>query len=232
MTNNKKLSKAKPVDKVAQALAALQEYIVDGELEPGTELPSESEMVQQIGVSKFVMREALRVAQSQGLIEISQGRRTRVADISIKPAACLMNLALKRSTDLLLELTEARRSLEISMVQLAATRRTEDQVEAMEETLTTMERHRDDLFLCVEKDIEFHELMAQATGNRVFEMIHESIAELLSESRRETMLRSGVNLPVAEHRRILDAIRDKDPQQAVAAMSAHLDTAELSLKQN
>ena len=232
MTNNKKLSKAKPVDKVAQALAALQEYIVDGELEPGTELPSESEMVRQIGVSKFVMREALRVAQSQGLIEISQGRRTRVADISIKPAACLMNLALKRSTDLLLELTEARRSLEISMVQLAATRRTEDQVEAMEETLTTMERHRDDLFLCVEKDIEFHELMAQATGNRVFEMIHESIAELLSESRRETMLRSGVNLPVAEHRRILDAIRDKDPEQAVAAMSAHLDTAELSLKQN
>jgi GntR family transcriptional repressor for pyruvate dehydrogenase complex len=220
------------VDKVAQALAALQEYIVDGELEPGTELPSESEMVQQIGVSKFVMREALRVAQSQGLIEISQGRRTRVADISIKPAACLMNLALKRSTDLLLELTEARRSLEISMVQLAATRRTGDQVEAMEETLRTMERHRDDLFLCVEKDIEFHELMAQATGNRVFEMIHESIAELLSESRRETMLRSGVNLPVAEHRRILDAIRDKDPQQAVAAMSAHLDTAELSLKQN
>lgn len=232
MTNNKKLSKAKPVDKVAQALAALHEYIVDGELEPGTELPSESEMVEQIGVSKFVMREALRVAQSQGLIEISQGRRTRVADISVKPAACLMNLALKRSTDLLLELTEARRSLEISMVQLAATRRTEDQVEAMEETLTTMERHRDDLFLCVEKDIEFHELMAQATGNRVFEMIHESIAELLSESRRKTMLRSGVNLPVAEHRRILDAIRDRDPQQAVAAMSAHLDTAELSLKQN
>lgn len=232
MTNNKKLSKAKPVDKVAQALAALHEYIVDGELEPGTELPSESEMVEQIGVSKFVMREALRVAQSQGLIEISQGRRTRVADISVKPAACLMNLALKRSTDLLLELTEARRSLEISMVQLAATRRTEDQVEAMEETLTTMKRHRDDLFLCVEKDIEFHELMAQATGNRVFEMIHESIAELLSESRRKTMLRSGVNLPVAEHRRILDAIRDRDPQQAVAAMSAHLDTAELSLKQN
>jgi GntR family transcriptional repressor for pyruvate dehydrogenase complex len=232
MTNNKKLSKAKPVDKVAQALAALQEYIVDGELEPGTELPSESEMVQQIGVSKFVMREALRVAQSQGLIEISQGRRTRVADISIKPAACLMNLALKRSTDLLLELTEARRSLEISMVQLAATRRTGDQVEAMEETLRTMERHRDDLFVCVEKDIEFHELMAQATGNRVFEMIHESIAELLSESRRKTMLRSGVNLPVAEHRRILDAIRDRDPEQAVAAMSAHLDTAELSLKQN
>jgi GntR family transcriptional repressor for pyruvate dehydrogenase complex len=143
-----------------------------------------------------------------------------------------MNLALKRSTDLLLELTEARRSLEISMVQLAAARRTDAQVKAMEETVATIEIHRDDLLLCVEKDIEFHEIMAQATGNRVFEMIHESIAELLSESRRETMLRSGVDLPVAEHRRILDAIREKDPEAAVAAMSTHLDTAELSLKQN
>ena len=232
MTKDKKLSKAKPVDKVEQALAALHEYIVDGGLEPGTALPSESEMVEQIGVSKFVMREALRVAQSQGLIEISQGRRTRVADISIKPAAGLMNLALKRSTDLLLESTEVRRSLEISMVQLAATRRTNAQVEAMEQTVATIETHRDDLLLCVEKDIEFHEIMAQATGNRVFEMIHESIAELLSESRRETMLRSGVDLPVAEHRRILEAIREKDVEKAVAAMSAHLDTAELSLKQN
>ncbi|MBT8354476.1 MAG: FadR family transcriptional regulator [Desulfofustis sp.] len=232
MTNNKKLSKAKPVDKVEQALAALHEYIVDGELEPGTELPSESEMVEQIGVSKFVMREALRVAQSQGLVEISQGRRTRVADISIKPAAGLMNLALKRSNDLLLELTEARRTLEISMVQLAAKRRTDAQVKAMEETVAMMENHQGDLLLCVEKDIEFHEIMAQATGNRVFEMIHESIAELLSESRRETMLRCGVDLPVAEHRRVLDAIREQDPEEAVAAMSAHLDTAELSLKQN
>ncbi|MBT8346883.1 MAG: FadR family transcriptional regulator, partial [Desulfofustis sp.] len=227
MTNNKKLSKAKPVDKVEQALAALHEYIVDGELEPGTELPSESEMVEQIGVSKFVMREALRVAQSQGLVEISQGRRTRVADISIKPAAGLMNLALKRSNDLLLELTEARRTLEISMVQLAAKRRTDAQVKAMEETVAMMENHQGDLLLCVEKDIEFHEIMAQATGNRVFEMIHESIAELLSDSRRETMLRSGVDLPVAEHRRVLDAIREQDPEEAVAAMSAHLDTAEL-----
>jgi GntR family transcriptional repressor for pyruvate dehydrogenase complex len=232
MIQPKKLSKAKPVDKVEQALAALHEYIVDGRLEPGTELPSESEMVEQIGVSKFVMREALRVAQSQGLVEISQGRRTRVADISIKPAAGLMNLALKRSNDLLLELTEARRSVEISMVRLAAVRRNDAQVEAMEETLATMENHQEDLLVCVEKDIEFHEIMAQATGNRVFAMIHDSIAELLSESRRETMLRSGVDTPVAEHRRILAAIKDKDPEQAVAAMSAHLDTAELSLKQN
>lgn len=228
--NNKKLSKAQPVDKVEQALAALHEYIIEGGLEPGTPLPSESEMVEQIGVSKFVMREALRVAQSQGLVEISQGRRTRVADISIKPAAGLINLALKRSKNLLLELTEARRSLEINMVRLAALRRTEAQVEVLEKTVAEMEENRNDLSFCVDKDIEFHEIMAQATGNRVFEMIHESIAELLRESRRETMRISGVDKPVAEHREILEAIREKDQKRAVACMSSHLDTAESSLQ--
>lgn len=230
MTDNKRFSRAQPVDKVEQALAALHEYIIDGGLEPGTPLPSESEMVAQIGVSKFVMREALRVAQSQGLVEISQGRRTRVADISIKPATGLMNLALKRSNDLLLELTEARRSLEISMVRLAALRRTPAQLAALEETVAALETSQDDLSVCVDKDIEFHEIMARATGNRVFEMIHESIAELLRESRRETLRRGGVDKPVSEHRQILKAIKEKDPEGAVAFMSAHLDTAESSLK--
>ncbi len=227
----KQLSKVQPMDKVEQAVAALHEYIVEGELEPGTLLPPESEMVKQIGVSKFSMREALRVAQSQGLVEISRGRRTRVADISIKPAAGIMNLVMKRSKHLLLELTEARRTLEISIVRLATLRRTDLHVEAMAKTISDMESHRGDLSVCVEKDIEFHEIMAQATGNRVFEMIHESISALLHESRLKTIRISGVDKPIVEHRQLLQAIKEQDPDKAVKCMLVHLDTAELSLKE-
>lgn len=231
MQLKRQLTKAQPIDKVEQAVAALHEFIVEGGLEPGTVLPSESEMVEQIGVSKFSMREALRVAQSQGLVEISQGRRTRVADVSVKPAAGIMGLLLKRSKHLLLELTETRRSLEISMVQLAALRRTDEQVQAMEQTINELENHQDDIAYCVDKDIEFHEIMARATGNRVFEIIYDSMAELLRESRHETMRISGMGKPIHEHRQIVQAIREQAPEQAVSAMSEHLDTAELSLKE-
>lgn len=226
-----KLSKVQSMDKVEQAVAALQNYIIEGGLKPGTELPSENEMANQIGVGKFSMREALRVAQSQGLIKISQGSRTRVAAISIKPAAGLMNLLMKRSKYLLLELTEARRSLEISIVRLAALRRTDEQVEAMARTIADMEANRDDLLFCVEKDIEFHEILAQATKNRVFEMINESIAEILRESRKETMRISGVETPIFEHHEILNAIKKKDPDRAMESMGIHLDTAESNLKE-
>ena len=231
MIGNRQLSRAQPIDKVEQAVAALHEYIVEGGLEPGTVLPSESEMVEQIGVSKFSMREALRVAQSQGLIEISQGRRTRVADVSIKPAAGIMSLLMKRSKHLLLELTEARRSLEISIVRLAALRRTDEQVEAMERTISGMEANQNDVSFCVDQDIEFHEIMTQATENRVFEVIYESMAELLRESRQKTLQISGVGKPIYEHRQIVQAIREKDPEKAVSCMCEHLNTAESSLKE-
>src|SRR5210317_754398 len=106
------LSRVQTIDQVELAVEALHNFTVEGNIEPGTDLPPENEMAKQIGVSKFSMREALRVAQSQGLIEISQGRRTKVADVSIKPAAGLMNLIMRRSKHMLLELTEARQSLE------------------------------------------------------------------------------------------------------------------------
>ncbi|MGI9538293.1 MAG: FadR/GntR family transcriptional regulator [Desulfocapsaceae bacterium] len=231
MIGKKQLSKAQPIDKVEQAVAALHEFIVEGGLEPGTVLPSESEMVEQIGVSKFSMREALRVAQSQGLIEISQGKRTRVADVSTKPAAGIMSLLMKRSKHLLLELTEARRSLEISIVQLAAMRRTDEQVEEMEKTINDMEANQEDVSFCVDKDIQFHEIMTKATGNRVYEVIYESLGELLRESRQKTFQISGVDKPIYEHRQIVQAIKEKDRKKAVSCMSEHLDTAELSLKE-
>jgi GntR family transcriptional repressor for pyruvate dehydrogenase complex len=160
-----KLPKVQAIDKVELAVEALHKFIVEGNIEPGTDLPPENEMAKQIGVSKFSMREALRVAQSQGLIEISQGRRTKVADVSIKPAAGLMNLIMRRSKHMLLELTEARQSLECEIVRFAAIRATDKQIEAMAQTLEDLNNHRHDIEYCVDKDIEFHDIMVQATNN-------------------------------------------------------------------
>lgn len=224
------LSRVQTIDKVELAVEALHKFIVEGNMEPGTELPPENEMAKQIGVSKFSMREALRVAQSQGLIEISQGRRTKVADISIKPATGIMNLIMRRSKHMLLELTEARQSLESEIVRFAAIRATDKQIKAMAQTIEDLKNHRHDIEYCVNKDIEFHDIMVQASNNRVFGIMLESLAELSRESRLKTMRISGIDKPIAEHSAILEAIKARDPKQAVKAMGAHLQTAESNLK--
>jgi DNA-binding FadR family transcriptional regulator len=223
--------KSRPADKVEQAVSVLQEYIIDGKLEPGTELPPESEMAKQIGVSKFSMREALRVAQSQGLVEISQGRRTKVAGVSLKPAAGIMNLILRRSQHLLLELTEARQSLEVSIVRFATLRATEDQIKSMEQTIKDMDQNREDLDYCVDKDIEFHDILVESTRNRVFKLMLEPLAKLLRDSRIKTWRISGVDKAISEHQWVLDAIKSRDANFAAETMAEHLQTAESNLKE-
>lgn len=226
-----KLPKVQAVDKVELAVEALHKFIVEGNMKPGTNLPPENEMAKQIGVSKFSMREALRVAQSQGLIEISQGRRTKVADVSIKPAAGVMNLMMRRSKHMLLELTEARQSLECEIVRFAAIRASDEQIEAMAQTIKDLNDHRHNIEYCVNKDIEFHDIMAQATNNRVFGIMLESLAELSRESRLKTMRISGTDKPIVEHRAILSAIKARDPEEAVICMQKHMQTARLSLNE-
>ena len=216
------LPKVQSVDKVELAVKALHQFIVEGNMEPGTELPPENVMAKQIGVSKFSMREALRVAQSQGLIEISQGRRTKVADVSIKPAAGIMNLIMRRSEHMLLELTEARKSLECEIVRFAAVRATDEQIAAMGKTIEDMRNHRHDIEYCVNKDIEFHDIMVQATNNRVFGIMLESLAELSRESRLETIRISGIEKPIVEHRAILQAIKARDPEKAATVSFGQL----------
>lgn len=222
--------KVRPVDKVEQAVSVLQEYIIDGNLEPGTELPSESEMAKKIGVSKFSMREALRVAQAKGLVEISQGRRTKVADVSMKPAAGIMNLIMRRSKHLLLELTEARQSLEGNIVRFAALRANDEQIAAMEQTVEDLDTHRDDIEYCINKDIEFHDILVQSTNNRAFKLMLEPLVELSRESRLETMRISGIDKPIIEHRAIIEAIKARDTEKAFDCMQNHLRTAENNLK--
>jgi len=219
-------------DKVQRIVAALHDYIINGNLKPGTELPPESEMAKQLRVSKFSMREALRVAQAQGLVEISQGRRTRVADISVEPLTGIMELLLRRSENILLELTEARKCLECYIVRLATERAEPEHIEAMQATINELEQHLDNVEYCVEKDLEFHNILVLSSNNRVFEIMLAPLAELLKQSRMETLYVSGIQKAIDEHSLILNAIRKKDPDLAEASMSHHLKTAEQNIKES
>lgn len=232
INNHIKLEVLDAPDKVQRVVSALHDYIINGNLKPGTELPPESEMAKQLKVSKFSMREALRVAQAQGLVEISQGRRTRVADISVEPLTDIMQLLLRRSENVLLELTEARKCLECYIVRLATERAEPKHIEAMQATIDELKQHRDNVTYCVEQDLEFHNIMVKASNNRVFEIMLAPLAELLKQSRMETLHISGVQKAIEEHSLILDAIRKRDPDLAEASMNHHLKTAEQNIKES
>jgi GntR family transcriptional repressor for pyruvate dehydrogenase complex len=220
------LKQAKKTLMVEHAVLSLKEYIIDRNISPGTELPAEGEMAKKIGVSKFSLREALRVLQVLGLIDISQGRRTRVASHSINPIISLLELTLKRSMVPNMQLIEARKSLEGHISRYAAIRAHPSQIEAMRETISAMDRHRDDLEMCVKQDLEFHNALVKASKNIVFEIMLAPLMELLRDQRREQIKVRGIDLVIEYHTMILSAIMKHDPDEAEKCMDLHLVRAE------
>ena len=229
INKSEKIKKIKDGDIISHLIALIQDYIVGGQLKPGTELPPERQLAQQLGVSRFSLREALRVAQAKGLIEIMRGRRPRVAKPTISAASEAISLILKRNENTFVELVEARQILECQIAKLAASRATNEQISRMRESIKQIEQDPDNIVLCAEKDLEFHEILTEAAGNRVFQIMLEPLSELLKESRLKTIQKKGINRAVTAHKAILCAINERNSDRASQEMRRHLKMAKEDL---
>jgi DNA-binding FadR family transcriptional regulator len=216
-------------DLVAQVVTHLREWILAGAHAVGTSLPSEGDLAESFGVSRTVIREAMRSLRAQGLVTMSQGSRPRVAEVDARSTVESLSLLLARSRTTLLALTEVRRPLETEIARFAATRATVEQVAALCDANAQLERAKT-LEDRVAADVRFHDLLAVATGNPVFSVLLGTLGGLLVESRRRTIRSAGVGPALIGHREILAAVGRHDPAAAEAAMRRHLDWAERDIR--
>ncbi|MDX1944173.1 MAG: FCD domain-containing protein [Pirellulaceae bacterium] len=213
---------------VDEVVGRLKAHIVSGQLAAEAPLPSEGRLAESFRVSRTVVREAMRILRTQGLVEITQGRRPRVKRADPQATIESLDALLSRSTGSLAHLTEARRPLEIEIAGLAAERATAEQLESLAganrelAAATSLEQ-------AVIGDVRFHRLLAEATGNPIFVLVLETIAQLLLESRRRTIAASGQALALEEHQKILATIVARDALAARAAMAQHMRLIERDL---
>ena len=227
--------RSEPPRGVAASVAAHLEELVLGELEPGAELPSESDLATTLGVSRLTVREATKALQARGLVEIRQGRRPMVAHPNAGPIGDFFTAAVRRDPRRLLDLLEVRRALEVHIAALAATRSSRAAVAAMEMALDAMRNAADDPVAIHETDIRFHESLAEAAGNQLLTFLIEAMEEPLRSSRMQSMqghlARGGtVDDVIEQHARILDRVKARDPAGASAAMREHLSQTARDLR--
>ncbi len=201
----------------------IQELIISGHLEPGDKLPTEQQLTEQFGVSRTVVREAVKALAEKELLRVKHGKGVYVATPSTETLQESMFLLFRASKEPLLSLLEAREILEVEIAGLAAERSTgEDRVrlkEALRKEATIL--HEPGAY--VEQDLRFHELLARATHNEVLSILLSAIGELLRESRRVTIEAPGVSrLSWEGHQDIYEAVRDSDREAAREAMRRHL----------
>jgi GntR family transcriptional repressor for pyruvate dehydrogenase complex len=204
------------------------ESIISNQMAPGDVLPSERELSEQFGVSRTVIREAVRTLNARGLLDVRMGSGVRVATVDPKVVDDALQLFLWSSPIGYDKVHEVREVLEVQAARLAATRATPADLENMRESLRLMEETMADVERAARHDLEFHRHIARSTGNELILILHDSIGSALIDVRVKTLRKSPeiARATVVAHTKILDAIAAHDPDAAAAAMQSHLSQVE------
>jgi len=206
----------------------LLQNIVSGVYQPGSLLPTEPEIAAQLVVSRAVVREAMRVLDAKGLIEVRQGSGTRVTPPDrwdpLDPAILGVLRGRGASAAVLRDLLEARAIIECEAASLAAKRRGPADLAALANALAVMRSALDDPPRFVTGDSAFHVALLHAAGNRVLERMTQPMHELLSYAQQLTDSIPGVlGRALSDHEAIAGAVIRQDADAARDAMRSHLE---------
>ncbi|MFH8370698.1 FadR/GntR family transcriptional regulator [Streptomyces sp. NPDC018031] len=202
-----------------QVIAQLRAQITSGEWPVGSRIPTEPELVEQLGVARNTVREAVRALAHNGLLDIRQGSGTYV--VATSELAGVMHRRFADSEPL--HVAELRTALETKAAQLAAERRTEQDLRQIGTLLDRRERAWDsgDTEAFVEADATLHLAIVAASHNEVLAELYADLGGVLREFLRADV---GAELrPEAyvDHARLVEAIRARDGERAAAEASAH-----------
>lgn len=214
---------------VEQVTEALMDRIEEEELRPGDKLPSTAVMMADFGVSRPVIREALKTLEGRGIIQISNGRTAVIQPVTGEILRSFFKRAVVFEEENLREVLEIRYGIEVQCARLAAERRTEKHVAELNELVREM---RDQLYeseTYTELDLQFHQLIAAATGNRLLYYLVRSIRDALRDMIREGLTHRltdrELQLVQSTHEEIVAQIAGGHPEEAARAMAFHFDDA-------
>lgn len=209
-----------------RVVAGVKDKIFAGDLPPGHKLPSETELVEEFGVSRTVVREAVTRLRAEGLVETFQGRGSFVLAVP-EPTSFTVESAAIRSHHDVLDMIDFRLGIECEAAALAAARADAAGAQNVRTALTEFtEAAPDD---AVEADFRFHRAVAAASGNRFYVDLLDSLGPMMIMLPR-TRLGDTHSITDAahaerilrEHDAIATAVVDGDPELARAAMRLHL----------
>jgi DNA-binding FadR family transcriptional regulator len=204
--------------------------ISSAEYPPGSQLPSERDLMARFEVGRPAIREAMLTLQQMGLVRISHGERARVvnptASLIIDQISSAMVMMLATNRRGLEDLKEARIMLETGLARMATSRATAAGIEKLGGILKTLHAAKGNSVAFVAADVAFHVQIAEMSGNQLIAATLRGMLEWLSRFKLELIsVRGAERVTLDEHEKIFRAISSGDDSAAAAAMSEHLRRA-------
>lgn len=208
-----------------QIVQQIEESILKGTLKTGEQLPAERELAQQFGVSRTAVREAVKALREKGLVEAFSGKGTFITNGTSQSIRESLDRMVKiGQPEGSIQLAEVRTIIEPEIAALAALRADHSHLTTLREAYAVMDRSRKDPQAYIEADLDFHLSLAEAAANPIILSLIDSIVGVLREQRiRIFNVEGGPDRGQFHHKRILDAVEQRDPAKARDAMRAHLE---------
>lgn len=204
-----------------QLVTQILGYIESAQLGPGDLLPAERDLAERLGVSRATLVQALVALEVLGVIDVQHGTG---AVLVYRPSIATVIKSLREHRNRLPEIVEARSTLEVKLAGLAAVRRTEAEMEAIDSALQVMADEIASGGKGLHGDELFHQAVTAAAHSSVMAQLMTFIAEMILETRLESLGQPGrPEQSLASHRKIADAIRAQDPGAAAEAMLTHIE---------
>ncbi len=206
----------------------IKKLIIDRRLAPGAPLPTETELMTLLGVSRNSVREALKALQAMGIVEIRHGFGTYVGPMSMAPVT--EGLAFRtvaghyRGEDSLLQLLELREAVETGLVARLAGQVPEADLAELDELVARMAAEAADGAVRADTDRAFHAALHRGLGNRLLSEVLDAFWEAFHRVRTDLAgLGADPRVTHRQHADILAAVRDGDARRAEQAVRRHFD---------
>ncbi|WP_170156938.1 FadR/GntR family transcriptional regulator [Roseimicrobium gellanilyticum] len=221
------MKKLKPVEYQPlsrQVLRSLLENISARGLGPEDKLPTERELANDLGVGRNTVREALKSLEMIGALERRPKRGSVIQAVDLSLLGEVTQALWLRTDEDASEMYEARRTIELGVLRLAAANATEEDFLRMEEANEQMERDHKQGFAPTEADAAFHQALLGASHNRFLIQFGRLLEEFFRNVRQRYRHDAAVaRRTLDEHRQIVTALRRGRVAQAERLMEAHLD---------
>lgn len=230
------LDKIKPIEKfiiIDQVIAKIVALIENGDLKPGDFLPGERILSERLGICRTSLRQALKALDVLGVLEIIPGKKTYIkksfSNILVNPFRFIKAIhAIKIG-----EIFETRRILEEGLVQKAAKKATEHNINKIKTYLERSEQNIENKSEFIYLEFMFHEYIFEIANNKILTAVMSSVNRLLivlEKYEKDYLTVEDRKQSFKQHIEIFNSIKDKDPEKARLAMHIHLNNMELRLK--
>jgi len=210
----------------------IKQQIISGHWAAGDKIPSEMELARMFDVSRVSIREAIHRLVGMGVLYVRRGEGTYVSEIFPKDYFnTLLPILMVERTNLI-EMLEFRSILEVQTIKLACRRADQDDIDRLEKTVANMKMNRGDNIKFAAEDLNFHLYLALATNNSVIVKVNAILHDMLKTAMEEVVELTGFDEGIYYHKKILDAVRNRDEEAAAELMSEHIEVTVKKIKEH